>query len=302
MTNPSYLNPGDTIGLVCPAGYMPPEKWQTCFDHLQAWGYTIKLGKTMNSLSENYFSGNDEERLNDLQQMLDDRSINAIFCGRGGYGLSRIIDQLNFKVFKKHPKWVIGFSDITILHAHINRQLKIATLHAPMAGAFNDEGYALPYVQSLRAALIGKKASYKAQPHHFNHKGKVSAQLVGGNLSLVAHLIGSPSAYKTKGRILFLEDVSEYLYNLDRLIIQLKRAGIFDELAGLIIGGFTDNKDTERPFGKTAYEIIREHLQEYKYPICFDFPVSHATENYALKIGGSYQLSITPRTVSLREI
>lgn len=301
MTFPPYLKPGDTIGMVCPSGFMLPEKWQTCFDQLQAWGYTIKLGKTMNSNSTNYFSGTDEERLADLQQMLDDKSVQAILCGRGGYGLSRIIDQLDFRKFKKHPKWIIGFSDITILHAHIHRNLKIATLHAPMAGAFNDEGYTLPYVQSLRAALSGKKARYKVQPHHLNQTGMASGQLVGGNLCLVAHLVGTPSAYKTNGKILFLEDVGEYLYNLDRLFIQLKRAGTFKDLAALIIGGFTDNKDTERPFGKTAYEIIAEHTRHYNFPICFDFPVSHAVENYTLKIGGSYRLKISKKTVSLEE-
>jgi len=301
MTFPPYLKPGDTIGLVCPAGFMPPDKWQTCFDQLQEWGFTIKLGKTMNSSSLNYFSGTDEERLIDLQGMLDDRSVNAILCGRGGYGLSRIVDQLNFKQFRKHPKWIIGFSDITVLHAHINRQLKIATLHAPMAGAFNDGGFDLPYVQSLRNALQGKKTDYTIQPHHFNQQGKATGQLVGGNLCMVAHLIGSRSAYKTKGKILFLEDVGEYLYNIDRLFIQLKRAGMLSNLAALVIGGFTDNKDTERPFGKTAYELIREQLRDYSYPICYDFPVSHAVENYALKIGGTYQLNITPKKVSLKE-
>ncbi|ULQ52676.1 S66 peptidase family protein [Flavihumibacter fluvii] len=301
MTIPSYLRPGDTIGLVCPAGFMLPEKWQTCMEQLQQWGYKIKLGKTMHSSSTNYFSGTDEERLADLQAMLDDRSLKAILCGRGGYGISRIIDKVNFKQFAKHPKWVIGFSDITVLHACINRHLKIATLHAPMAGAFNDEGYSLPYVQSLRSALQGRKAKYKTQPHHFNQPGTATAPVVGGNLSLVAHLVGTPSAYKTKGRILFLEDVGEYLYNIDRMFIQLKRAGVFDGLAGLIIGGFTDNKDTERPFGKTAYEIIREHFQEYKYPICFDFPISHAIENYAIKVGATYQLKVSPKTVRLDE-
>ena len=301
MTFPPYLKPGDTIGLVCPAGFMPPDKWQTCFDQLQEWGFTIKLGKTMNSSSLNYFSGTDEERLDDLQSMLDDRSVNAILCGRGGYGLSRIIDQLNFKQFRKHPKWIIGFSDITVLHAHINRQLKIASLHAPMAGAFNEGGFDLPYVQSLRNALQGKKTNYIVQPHHFNQQGKAIGQLVGGNLSIVAHLIGSRSAYKTKDKILFLEDVGEYLYNIDRLFIQLKRAGMLNNLAALVIGGFTDNKDTERPIGKTAYELIREQLLNYSYPICFNFPVSHAVENYALKIGGAYQLNITTKKVSLGE-
>jgi len=256
----------------------------------------------MSSDSVNYFSGSDEERLADLQDMLDDPELGAIFCARGGYGLSRIIDRLNFKRFRKHPKWIIGFSDITVLHAHINRQLKIASLHAPMASAFNDGGFSEPYVQSLKNALKGKKGKYSAALHSFNNIGIASGQLIGGNLTIIAHLIGSRSAYKTKGRILFLEDLGEYLYNVDRMMIQLKRAGVFEDLAGLIIGGFTGNKDTERPFGKSVYEIIHDHVKEYKYPVCFEFPVSHEKENYALKIGSIYTLKVSAKTVRLDEI
>ncbi|MBZ5858272.1 S66 peptidase family protein [Flavihumibacter profundi] len=302
MTIPPYLKAGDTIGLVCPAGYMPPEKWQTCVEQLQAWGYKTRLGKTMLSNSGNYFSGPDAERLDDLQQMLDDREVKAILCGRGGYGVSRIIDQLDFRKFKKHPKWIIGFSDITVLHAHINRNFSIASLHAPMANAFNNGEHTNPYVQSLRKALTGKKGKYTAALHEFNQFGIATAPLVGGNLTLVAHLVGTPSAFKTKNRILFLEDVGEFLYNIDRMLLQLKRAGVFDELAGLVIGGFTDNKDTDRPFGKTVHEIIHEHVKNYLYPVCFDFPVSHEKENYALKVGAVYQLKVNAKTVRLDEV
>ncbi|KIC92553.1 LD-carboxypeptidase [Flavihumibacter sp. ZG627] len=301
MRIPPYLKKGDTIGMVCPAGYMPPEKWQTAVDVLQQEGYSIRLGTTMNSKSENYFSGTDAERLADLQAMLDDSSVKAIFCGRGGYGMGRIIDQLQFKNFRKHPKWIIGFSDITVLHAHVNRQLKIASLHAPMAAAFNEGEYANPYVQSLLAAVRGEKSVYRKAPHPYDKKGKASGRLVGGNLALVSHLIGTRSAYKTKDRILFLEDVGEQLYNIDRMMIQLKRSGMLENLSALILGGFTDNKDTDRPFGKDIEDIFKDLLDEYDYPICYGFPVSHDKENYALKVGVNHTLIVNEEGSILSE-
>ena len=298
---PSYLEPGDTIGIVCPAGYMPFEKAQTCINTLQQWGYKVKTGKTLGSTSQNYFSGNDEERLKDFQEMLDDDEVNAVLCGRGGYGVTRIIDKINFKKFRKDPKWIIGFSDITVLHSHIYTNYEIATLHAPMAAAFNDGGAENEYVQSLRRALRGKHASYNCEGHEFNRLGKATGELVGGNLALLAHLVGSESDIKTKNRILFIEDVGEYLYNVDRMMQQLKRAGKLAKLAALIVGRFTDNKDTERPFGQSVYEIIRDIVAEYDYPVCFNFPVSHEKENYALKIGVEYDLKIDKFEVSLEE-
>jgi len=298
---PPYLQAGDIIGMVCPAGYMAPERMQTCIDTLQLWGYQVKKGRTLASTSANYFSGSDRERLADFQEMLDDDSVKAILCARGGYGLGRIIDDIDFKKFKKDPKWIIGFSDITILHAHIYGNYKIATLHAPMAGAFNDGGYNNKYVQSLKNVLEGKKIRYEISPKERNRKGEAIGELVGGNLSLLAHLTGTPSAYKFKGRILFIEDVGEYLYNIDRMLHQLKRSGSLEKLAGLIIGGFTDTKDTERPFGQTVYEIIADVIKDYDFPVCYDFPVSHEKENCALKIGIGYKLKVSKARVTLEE-
>jgi len=298
---PPYLQKGDTIGIVAPAGFMPIEKMQTCIETLDSWGYTVQMGATTHSNSENYFSGTDEERLNDLQQMLDDRNIKAILCARGGYGMSRIIDRISFRKFRKHPKWIIGFSDITVLHAHLFSNYKIASLHAPMAAAFNDGAFNNPYILSLKDALQGIPSYYECGPHAYNKIGEAKGELVGGNLSLLAHLIGTRSDMKTKNKILFLEDVGEYLYNVDRLFLQLKRSGRFDKLAGLIIGGFTESKDTERPFGKSVYDIIYEQVGEYDFPICFGFPVSHEKENYALKIGVKYQLQIHTDKVILWE-
>jgi muramoyltetrapeptide carboxypeptidase len=298
---PKYLSPGDTIAIVCPAGYMPAEKVRTCIDTLKDWGYQVKTGSTLGSDSSNYFSGTDEQRLDDFQQMLDDEVVKAILCARGGYGIGRIIEQIDFSKFEKDPKWIIGFSDVTVLHAHIHSNYRIATLHAPMASAFNDGGAGLEYVQSLKLALEGKKAKYQCPVHPFNRKGEAVGELVGGNLSLLAHLVGTSSAIKTKGKILFLEDVGEYLYNTDRMLYQLKRSGKLDRLAGLIVGGFTENKDTERPFGQSVYEIIRDLVKGYEYPVCFDFPVSHGKENYALTSGAGHKLKVGKNKVTLEE-
>lgn len=302
MKTPPYLKKGETIAITCPAGFMQKEKAQVCIETLQQWGLQVMVGKTLGSDSPNYFSGTDEERLNELQALLDDKNINAILCGRGGYGVGRIVDQLDFRLFKKNPKWIIGFSDITVLHAHIFSNCRIATLHAPMAAAFNDGGSTNEYIGSLHKALFGKKANYKTAVHAFNQQGEAEGELVGGNLTLLANLVGTKSDINTNKKILFMEDVGEFIYGVDRLLYQLKRSGKLAHLAGLIIGGFTDSKDTDRPFGKTVYEVIKDIVQDYDYPVCFDFPVSHNKENYALKVGVVHKLKVTKKSVSLSEL
>lgn len=299
---PPYLKPGDAIGIVCPAGYMPFEKAQTCIDTLHRWGYKTKIGTTLGGNSQTYFSGTDEERLADLQEMLDDDDVHAILFGRGGYGIGRIINRVDFKRFVRHPKWLIGFSDVTVLHAHIFSNYKISTLHSPMAAAFNDGGAETQFIISLKDALEGKKTRYECDVHEFNQHGDAKGELVGGNLALLSHIIGTSSDVKTRGKILFLEDVGEYLYNVDRMMYQLKRSGKLKKLAGLIIGGFSEMKDTDRPFGKDVFEIIKEVVSDADYPVSYNFPVSHTPENYALKIGVRYKLKVTPEIVSLKEL
>jgi muramoyltetrapeptide carboxypeptidase len=301
ITIPPYLKPGDTIGMLCPSGYMPYEKAVTAIETLTGWGFHIAPGKTLGH-QFNYFSGTDEERLTDLQQMLDDDNVKAIFCARGGYGMGRIIDKLSFKKFKNNPKWIIGYSDITVIQSHLFSKYKIASLHAPMAVAFNDGENKNQYIQSLHDALIGRKASYAGPGDDFSKKGKASGILVGGNLSLLAHLIGTSSEIKTKNKILFIEDVGEYIYNVDRMMYQLKRSGKLDDLKGLIVGKFTDSKDTSIPFGQSVNEVIRDVVKEYDYPVCYNFPVSHDKENYALKIGVEYKLSASSTMAVLKEL
>lgn len=297
---PPYLTAGDTIGIVCPSGFMPVDQAQTCIETLKEWGYQVKIGTTLGH-QYNYFSGTDDQRLDDLQQMLDDESVQAVLCARGGYGLSRIIDRISFKKFKKNPKWIIGYSDITVLHSHVYARYKIASLHSPMAAAFNDGEWKHEYIQSLQQALAGKRAKYACDAKRNNREGAATGKLVGGNLSLMAHLVGTRSAIKTEGKIMFLEDLGEYTYHIDRMLYQLKRSGQLDGLAGLIIGHFTEMKDTVIPFGKDVYEVFHDIVKEYNYPVCFGFPVGHTKENYALKIGVTHTLHVGETKVTLEE-
>ena len=280
---------------------MSPEKMQACIDVLQQWGFAVKKGTTLNS-RYNYFSGTDEERLHELQQMLDDENLKAIFCARGGYGLSRIIDKLNFDRFVDNPKWIIGYSDITLLQAHIYSNFHIASLHGPMASAFNEYDEDREYVDSILSCLTGKSSRYDIPSHHLNKQGAAEGELIGGNLAILAHLIGTDSEFDTTNRILFLEDIGEYKYNIDRMLMQLKRSGKLGSLAGLIIGSFTDIKDTTIPFGQDIPELISDKVQEYNYPVCFDFPVGHTGRNYALKLSIKHKLNVDAQHVILEEI
>ncbi len=299
---PPSLKKGDTIGITCPAGYMPLQRAENCIRTLQQWGFNVMLGKTVGSDSDNYFSASDEDRADELQAMLDDPNIHAILCGRGGYGTSRIIDRLNFKAFKKNPKWLIGFSDITLLHTHIFTNCHVATLHSPMAAAFNLKNNNSTYINALHRCLKGRKNKITCHSHPFNRKGTAEGLLVGGNLALLAHAIGTKSDIDTKGKILFIEDVGELLYNTDRMLQQLKRAGKLKQLAGLIFGGFTESKDTERPFGKSLEEILYEAVAAYDYPVSFGFPISHDDANYPVKTGVAHQLKISNGKVTLSEL
>jgi muramoyltetrapeptide carboxypeptidase len=262
MIQPPILIPGDTIGITCPAGSIPMEKVQNCILTLEKWGFKVKLGKTVGAKMD-CFSASDAERAMELQQMLDDANIKAVLCARGGYGLSRIIDQINFSGFNQHPKWVIGFSDITVLHAAIQKQ-NTMSIHGPMAAAFNKGAEGEIYIQSLKNILIGENEVIQAAPHLLNKQGSATANLIGGNLCMIAHLIGSKNAMNTKGKILFIEDVGEAHYNIDRLIIQCKNAGILDDLAGLVIGGFTELKDNATDL---AQRLMKSYMHIFQISI-----------------------------------
>ena len=299
MIQAPHLKPGDLIGMVCPAGTIPLEKVQNCIKTLESWGYRVQVGETVGAKHFS-FGGSDSQRAAELQKMLDDPNIKAILCARGGYGASRIIDQIDFTAFSRQPKWVAGFSDITVLHGAIQKQ-NIASIHGPMAAAFSKGVEGELFIESLRAILEGRSIECVAKAHEFNKLGNAHARLIGGNLCMIAHLIGSKYEFKTKGKILFIEDIGEYHYNLDRLVLQMKRAGLLESLDGLIVGGFTDMKDKSSDFGASAYEIIQEHTAQYNYPTCYGFPISHDINNFAVKEGGMYNLEITKTQVTLNE-
>ncbi len=293
MTNhPPYLATGSVVGITCPSGYVAAERVSFAAEVLKLWGFDVRLGKTVGS-EHHYFSGTDDERLEDLQKMLDSPDINAILMGRGGYGLSRIIDRLDWTKFKLNPKWMCGFSDITVLHSHIHNTLNIATLHSPMCAAFRADTVNAGHIKRLYACLIGESQHYHLPPHQYNRSGTGEGVLTGGNLAILSHLVGSASDIDTTGKILFIEDIGEHLYKMDRMMLTLKRAGKLDNLKGLIVGGLTDMEDTERPFGKTVEEIIYDNVAEYNYPVCFNFPTGHIEDNHTITLGLVHKLTVT---------
>jgi muramoyltetrapeptide carboxypeptidase len=244
--------------------------------------------------------GTDAERLSDLQQMLDAPSIKAIFPIRGGYGSSRLLDSLDFSGFISNPKWIVGFSDITALLCEVDR-LGFASIHGPMPHNFCQKGGEAA-LQNLHTLLFEGSASVSAPSHPLNRLGEASAEIIGGNLSLLCHLIGSPTFASTAGKILFLEEIGERLYHVDRMLLQLKRAGIFQNLAGLIVGGFTDCNEASLTIGKTAFELVAEHTSETSFPIAYDFPSGHIPNNQPLVFGVKTKLLINAEGVQLTDI
>jgi muramoyltetrapeptide carboxypeptidase len=295
---PPYLKQGSKIGITCPSGYVAPERTTHAIKTLEGWGFRVMCGKTVGT-EHYYFAGTDAERLADLQAMMDNPEIDAILMGRGGYGMSRIIDALDLTEFEKRPKWLCGFSDITVLHNQIHAKTGIATLHSPMCGAFKPETVEADYMQSLRRALTGVALKYEIPTTLHNRNGQAKGVLTGGNLAILAHLTGSASEVETRGKILFIEDIGEHLYNADRLMLNLKRAGLLDNLAGLLVGSFTDMQDTERPFGQTIEELIWDKVSEYNYPVCFGFPTGHQDINYTLMLGAAHTLEVNNNGVIL---
>ncbi|KQR67395.1 LD-carboxypeptidase [Pedobacter sp. Leaf176] len=302
---PPYLKQGDTIGISSPAGFITPEQIQPSVLQMQSWGFNIKIGETIGKRDFTY-GGTDEERLADFQKMLDDPNIKAIMCARGGYGFIRIIDNLDFSLFKRNPKWIIGFSDITVLHCHLAKNYGIASIHSKMCNSFPDdwtkaEPIQIETILSIRDAIIGGRMNYTAPVNPNNKYGKVDGILVGGNLSIIETLAGSDSDLDTNNKILFIEDTGEYLYSIDRMLWNLKRSGKLKNLKGLIVGGFkVKPDDAGEEFGKNIYEIIMEKVAAYDYPIAFDFPVGHQRNNFALKCGLRHVLEVNERGTQLR--
>ena len=261
-------------------------------------GWDLDIVPGANLFKEDHqFAGTDEERLSDLQLALDDKDIKAVLCARGGYGTSRLIDQVNWSAFKNLPKWVMGYSDICVLHGHL-QHLGYQSLHCSMPVNFRDNTQ--ESLETMRKAIFGERLVYPAAGHPLNRKGKASGQLVGGNLSILYSIKGTSSMPPLKGNILFIEDLDEYLYHVDRMMVSLKRGGVFEDISGLVVGGMTDMKDNENPFGKSAEEIVSDHCLEYDIPVCFGFPAGHQDDNRALIMGSRVELSVGDGGAELR--
>lgn len=289
MRIPPYLKPGDTIAIAAPARKIAREEVEPAAAMLRGYGFNVVYNEALFG-AENQFSGSDELRAADLQHWLDAPDVQCILSARGGYGTLRIVDRLNFAAFAQHPKWIAGYSDVTVLHSHLHT-LGWATVHGTMPINFGRDAES---VQTLVDALCGKplhgaSTNHTAAP---NRAGRAEGVLTGGNLSLLYALNGSATAVDTKGKILFIEDLDEYLYHIDRMLLNLKRAGHLSQLAGLVVGGMSDMKDNTVPFGKTAEEIILDAVREYDYPVAFGFPAGHEPRNLALRLGMRARLTV----------
>ncbi len=297
MVTPPYLKTGDTVGIVSTARKISEIELQPALELLSDWGLNTKLGRTIGS-QHDQFAGDDALRASDLQMMLDNPEIKAIWCARGGYGTVRLIDTLDFKCFSANPKWIIGYSDITVLHSHINAR-GIETLHAQMP--LDIEKKSNDTAESIRETLFGR--SYNIEVENLSDLcriGQAKGELVGGNLSVLYSICGTHSALNTNGKILFLEDLDEYLYHIDRMVQNLKRNGLLDNLKGMIVGGMTDMNDNTIPFGKTAEEIVADIVSEYNFPVCFNFPAGHLHDNRALIFGRKVTLDVSKEKIDLK--
>jgi muramoyltetrapeptide carboxypeptidase len=305
---PPYLKNGDCIGITCPGGYITSEEIAPAIATLKGWGFDVHVGAAIGK-RDYTFGGTDEERKNDLQALLNDKKIKAILFARGGYGAIRIIDAIEFTSFVKHPKWLIGFSDITTIHGHVHTNTGVATIHAKMCNSFPSDWLTIEQTQkdsieSIRQCLVGEKMNYQLFSNSNNKLGTATGVLIGGNLKTIETLAGSKSDIDTTNKLLFVEDTGEYLYSIDRMFWQLKRSGKLAALAGLIVGGFKikkDEADTDE-FGKTLEQIVLEKISDYTYPVCFDFPVGHQKYNMALKCGIQHQLIVSNNNIILNEL
>lgn len=289
MLNRMILKEGDKIGILSTARWAEPDALKFADDLFRSWGLNPVYGKSINSRADQ-FAGSDEIRANDLQQFLDDAEIKAIICARGGYGTIRLMDSLNFTGFMNNPKFIAGFSDITVLHAHINDKLGMPTLHATMPFSFHENSD--QSIQTLKDLLFGKRTEYLIDPDVLNKHGEAEGVLIGGNLSILYSLLGTRYGFSTVGKILFIEDVDEYLYHIDRMMMSLKLAGKLENIKGLIIGGMNKMRDNPVPFGKTAEEIIDEHCHTLNIPICYGFPAGHLEDNRAMYFGRKVKLQV----------
>lgn len=298
MKVPPFLKKRDKIGIVAPAGNIPGGLGDAV-KLLESWGLEVVIGKSVTSFFHQ-FAGDDKLRAHDLQNMLDDTSIKAVFAARGGYGTVRIIDQIDFSIFADHPKWIIGFSDITVLHSHVQALFGIATVHGQMPLTIPDA--TKTSLETLRKALFGEELSYQYTSRYENMDGYGEGILIGGNLSILLSISGSVSEVDYRGKILFIEDVGEYYYSIDRMLRMLKRAGKLKDLKGLIVGAFTALKDREPGFGFSVPDMVIDLVKEYDYPVATDFSAGHIDNNKTLIFGKAVTLRVQEKSVTLNYI
>ena len=295
--NISALKKGDAVAVISTARKVRPSELDFAINKIKSWGLNVCFGKNLFK-QDHQFAGTIKERVEDLQWALDDVNIKAVFFAKGGYGSVHVVDSVDWQTFRTNPKLLIGFSDITVFHSHVHQCFNIPTLHAAMPITYPQNTDLA--IKNIRDILFGEKVSYKFKGHSFNKNGKVKANIVGGNLSILFSLLGSKSQLNTYGKILFLEDLDEYLYHIDRMMQALKRAGMLENLSGLIIGGMSGMNDNTIPFGKTAEEIIRDVVSEYTYPVAFDIPAGHINENLPLLFGKKVNFSVATNQVLIR--
>ena len=294
---PPYLKKGDTILIIATARARSKEAIQPAVDILNSWGLFVEFGPNVFK-KHHQFAGTDEERAADLQWAINHKKAKAILISGGGYGTMRVVDHVNFKPLSKNPKWIIGYSDTTVIHSRLHH-LKIAAIHGTMAFQFAKDKEA---TESIKKLLFGEKINYKITKHKLNREGIAEGELVGGNLSLLYALSGSVDDISAKNKILFIEDLDEQLYHIDRMMLQLKRSGKLKHLKGLIVGGMSEMKDNAVPFGKTAEEIVMDTVKEYNYPVCFNFPAGHIEKNMALYFDKKAKLEVTKNKATLNYI
>ncbi|MBN1952573.1 MAG: LD-carboxypeptidase [Bacteroidales bacterium] len=286
-----FLKSGDEIRIVAPASVVEKRYVKNTVTSLKSLGFKVSLGEHLFSVF-NQFAGDDEHRQGDFQSALDDENVRAVFCARGGYGSVRIFNRISYEVFKKNPKWLVGFSDVTIFHVFLNQQLGFPSVHAPMPVNYSSE-YFQENLQRLDAILRGRNDGISVNPNPLNIEGKCRAEVVGGNLSILYSLQGTPYEIITDGKILFIEDVGEQLYHLDRIMQNLSLSSKLRKLKGLVVGAFSDMKDKKRPFGRTAGEIVRSYVEGNGIPVAFGFPAGHIENNEPFILGREAELSVT---------
>lgn len=293
---PSYLKVGDTVAIVAPAGIL--KNRETTIENakilLESWGLKVVIGKNVFK-QNNHFAGTDEERLQDFQEALDNPTIKAIWAARGGYGSVRILDKINLSKFRKKPKWIVGYSDITAFHNHLN-SLGFETLQAMMPTSLEEKPEEIiETIASFKKALFGEELRYEIPSSNYNRDGKISGEIVGGNLSILMSMLGSKSQLKTDGKILFIEEIGEYEYAIDRMLQSLKRAGYFKNVKGVMLGNFSKIRKNSTSWGSTIEELILDVLPK-EIPVLFDFPAGHEADNRALFFGRKVDITIQKDT------